>query len=112
MTFHKFEDSRDRGQMLAKLKETYQLYGLDIAGSELSDYLPLMCEFVYAANWQGHEKQAAESLDLMLAVMEDGTYHLLKELEKSGSPYAHLIRGLRETFKACIQQETEAHEHD
>ncbi|RED39991.1 nitrate reductase molybdenum cofactor assembly chaperone [Paenibacillus sp. VMFN-D1] len=112
MTFHKFEDSRDRGQMLAKLKETYQLYGLDIAGSELSDYLPLMCEFVYAANWQGHEKEAAESLDLMMAVMEDGTYHLLKALEKSGSPYAHLIRGLRETFKACIQQETEAHEHD
>ncbi|KAF9129301.1 hypothetical protein BGX30_013998, partial [Mortierella sp. GBA39] len=68
------------------LKETYQLYGLDIAGSELSDYLPLMCEFVYAANWQGHEKEAAESLDLMLAVMEDGTYHLLKALEKSGSP--------------------------
>jgi nitrate reductase delta subunit len=112
MTFHKFEDSRDRGQMLAKLKETYQLYGLDIAGSELSDYLPLMCEFVYAANWQGHEKEAAESLDLMLAVMEDGTYHLLKALEKSGSPYAHLIRGLRETFKACIQQETGAHAHD
>nr|WP_202128564.1 nitrate reductase molybdenum cofactor assembly chaperone [Paenibacillus dendrobii] len=112
MTYNKFEDSRDRGQMLAKLKETYQLFGLDIASSELSDYLPLMCEFIYAAHWEGHEKEAVESLDLMLAVMEDGSYHLLKALEKFESPYFHLVKGLRETFKACINQEAAAHEHD
>ena len=47
MTFYKFEDGRERGQMLAKLKETYEMFGLGIAGSELSDYLPLMCEFLY-----------------------------------------------------------------
>lgn len=112
MTFYKFEDSKERGQMLARLKETYQLFGLEIASSELSDYLPLMCEFLYAADWQGHEKEAAESLELMIAVMEDGTYHLLKALEKANSPYFYLIQGLRSTFKACIIQEAEAHEHD
>lgn len=110
MTFYKFEDGRERGQMLAKLKETYEMFGLGIAGSELSDYLPLMCEFLYAANWQGHEKEAGESLDLMLAVMEDGTYHLLKALEKYKSPYLYLIQGLRETFKACFNQEEAAHD--
>ena len=57
MTFYKFEDGRERGQMLAKLKETYEMFGLGIAGSELSDYLPLMCEFLYAPNWQGHERK-------------------------------------------------------
>ncbi|MEC0239195.1 nitrate reductase molybdenum cofactor assembly chaperone [Paenibacillus dokdonensis] len=112
MTYAKFEEGRERGQMLARLKETYQLFGLDIMSSELSDYLPLMCEFLYAAKWQGHEKEAAESLELMIAVMEDGTYHLLKALEKFKSPYFHLIQGLRETFKACIIQEAAAHEHD
>ncbi|GIO97750.1 nitrate reductase molybdenum cofactor assembly chaperone [Paenibacillus lautus] len=111
MTFYKFEDGRERGQMLAKLKETYEMFGLGIEGSELSDYLPLMCEFIYAANWQGREKEVAASLDLMMAVMEDGTYHLLKALEKYKSPYLYLIQGLRETFKACFNQEAADHEH-
>ncbi|MDR0267405.1 nitrate reductase molybdenum cofactor assembly chaperone [Paenibacillus sp.] len=112
MTYYKFEEGRERGQMLARLKETYQMFGLEITSSELSDYLPLMCEFLYAADWQGHEKEAAESLDLMVAVMEDGTYHLLKALEKFRSPYFYLIQGLRNTFKTCIIQEAEANGHD
>jgi nitrate reductase molybdenum cofactor assembly chaperone NarJ/NarW len=105
MTFYKYEDSRERGALLVRLKQAYELFGLAIEGTELSDYLPLMCEFLYAAPWQGHEQQAASSLDLMLAVMEDGTYHLLNSLEKADSPYFHLIQGLRETFKACVIQE-------
>ncbi|EGG35481.1 nitrate reductase molybdenum cofactor assembly chaperone [Paenibacillus sp. HGF5] len=112
MTYYKFEDGRERGQMLARLKETYEMFGLGIEGSELSDYLPLMCEFLYAAPWQGREKEAAESLNLMMAVMEDGTYHLLKALEKYNSPYAYLVQGLRDTFKACLSQEAATHEHD
>lgn len=105
MTFYKYEDSRERGALLVRLKQAYELFGLAIEGTELSDYLPLMCEFLYAAPWQGHEQQAASGLDLMLAVMEDGTYHLLNALEKADSPYFHLIKGLRETFKVCVIQE-------
>lgn len=110
MTYFKFEDSRERGRMLAQLKSIYQLYGLEMMKEELSDYLPLMCEFLYAADWQ-EDPKAAEHLEMVLAVMEDGTYHLLKALEKAKSPYYPLIKGLRETFKACIQQEVSAHEH-
>jgi nitrate reductase delta subunit len=105
MTYAKFGDGKERGKMLVGLKETYQRFGLDINSSELSDYLPLMCEFLFAADWRGREKEAAESLDLVVAVMEDGTYHLLKALKKLESPYSHLIQGLRDTFKACIVQE-------
>lgn len=107
MTYFKMEDSRERGQMLVRLKETYELFGLEIASSELSDYLPLMCEFLYAARWEGHRKEATESLSLMLAVLEDGTYHLLKELDRLDSPYSGLIRALRDTLKMCTIQEAE-----
>ncbi|WP_019636017.1 nitrate reductase molybdenum cofactor assembly chaperone [Paenibacillus fonticola] len=104
MTYFKFEDSKERGQMLAKLKILYQMFGLDMPDHELSDYLPLMCEFIYAAEWQGYP-QAERDFSVLVSVIEDGTYHLLKSLEKSSSPYFHLIKALRETLKSCIRQE-------
>ena len=109
MTYFKFEDSKERGQMLAKLKILYQMFGLDMPDQELSDYLPLMCEFIYAAKWDGYP-QAEKDFSVLASVIEDGTYHLLKSLEKSGSPYYHLVKALRETLKACIRQEASDHE--
>ncbi|MNN33847.1 Nitrate reductase delta subunit [compost metagenome] len=109
MTYFKFEDSKERGQMLAKLKILYQMFGLDMPDHELSDFLPLMCEFIYAAEWRGNE-QAEKDFSVLIGVIEDGTYHLLKSLEKNNNPYYHLIKALRETLKACIRQEASNHE--
>lgn len=110
MTWFKFEDARERGQMLAKLKVLYEMYGLEMPDEELSDYLPLMLEFLYAAEWLD-DPRTPDSFRILMAVLEDGTYHLVKALEKEESPYFHLVKGLRETFKACIEQEAPAHEH-
>lgn len=107
MTYYKYEDSRERGSLLVRLKEAYELFGLEIEGTELSDYLPLMCEFLSAADWRGHEQEAANILGVMLAVMEDGTYRLQQALKEAASPYFHLINGLRDTFKACVIQEAQ-----
>ncbi|MCR2821846.1 nitrate reductase molybdenum cofactor assembly chaperone [Lederbergia panacisoli] len=104
MTFVKFEDSKERGQMLARLKVLYEMYGLEMPNGELSDYLPLICEFIYAADWLG-DPRSEESFNILLAVLEDGTYHLLNALEEFQSPYAPLIKGLRETVKFCIVKE-------
>lgn len=109
MTFVKFEDAKDRGQMLAKLKVLYEMFGLNMPDGELSDFLPLMCEFIYAAEWLG-DSRARQSFGMLLAVMEDGTYHLMHALEKHNSPYFHLIVGMRETFKSCIRREATADE--
>jgi len=110
MTYSKLEEAKERGQMLANIKGVYQTYGLNMANDELSDYLPLMCEFLYAVDWRG-DPRAQESLGLILAVMEDGTFHLLKALQEYDSPYYDLIKALRETFKACVRQEASRHEH-
>lgn len=111
MTYFKFEDAKERGQMLAKLKVMYEMFGLDMPAEELSDYLPLICEFLYAAEWLG-DPRAKDSFNILFAVLEDGTYHLIEALEKFNSPYLGLVRGLRETFKACIEREAVNHEHD
>src|SRR5690625_478812 len=110
MTYVKFEDSKGRGQMLARLKVLYEMFGLDMPKGELSDLLPLMCEFIYAAEWRG-DPRAQTSFSLLLAVLEDGSYHLMKALEKYESPYYHLVKGMRETFKACIIHQ-EVHAND
>lgn len=52
MTYNKFDTQKERGQMLAKLKVLYEMFGLEMVDNELSDYLPLMLEFLYAAQWQ------------------------------------------------------------
>lgn len=101
MTFVKFEDKKERGQMLARLKVLYEMFGLEMPSSELSDFLPLMCEFIYAAEWRGDDR-AEESMQLVLMVIEDGTYNLLGALEKIQSPYYNLILAIRETCKACL----------
>jgi len=111
MTYFKFEDAKERGQMLAKLKVMYEMFGLDMPAEELSDYLPLICEFLYAAEWLG-DPRAKDSFNILFAVLEDGTFHLIESLEKFNSPYLGLVRGLRETFKTCIEREAVNHEHD
>lgn len=109
MTYVKFEDGKERGQMLAKLKVLYEMFGLEMPDHELSDFLPLTCEFLYAAEWAG-DPRAEQSFSMLLAVMEDGTYHLMKALEKFNSPYFYLIRGMRKIFKSCIRQEEPAND--
>lgn len=104
MTYFKYEDSKERGAMLAELKSIYQLYGLDMMNEELPDYLPLMLEFLYAMDGLTGE-QAQGHLGKVIAVLEDGTYHLVKALEQYKSPYHPLLMGLRETFKACVVKE-------
>ena len=42
MTFNKFDTQKERGQMLAKLKVLYEMFGLKMVDNELSDFLPLM----------------------------------------------------------------------
>lgn len=104
MSYFKFEDAKERGQLLAKLKLLYEMFGLEMPEGELPDYLPLMCEFLYAAEWR-NDPNAAENFRMLIAVLEDGTYHLLQALEKNKSPYSELVRGLRQTFKACREKE-------
>lgn len=52
MTYNQFDTQKERGQMLAKLKVLYEMFGLKMVDNELSDYLPLMLIFTnYRMAW-------------------------------------------------------------
>ncbi|SDX87140.1 respiratory nitrate reductase chaperone NarJ [Salimicrobium album] len=104
MTFAKFEDSKERGQMLARLKVMYEMYGLNMPKGELSDFLPLMCEFVHIGDWLEDER-SRQSFALLFAVLEDGTFHLREALEKHDHPYLPLVKSLRRTLRSCVKEE-------
>ena len=105
MTYVKFEDAKERGQMLAKLKVLYEMFGLEYARQENYPISYRSCVNLFMQLNGLVIPEHSKVLRCLLAVMEDGTYHLIKALEKHNSPYFHLIRGMRETFKSCIRQE-------
>jgi nitrate reductase delta subunit len=82
---HIHGESRDRGQAMVNLIETYRSGGLELASRELPDYLPLMLEYLAlrpaseVADWLTHTRHI---LELLAARAEEraSPYALLFEL--------------------------------
>ncbi len=90
LSLHMFEhvhgDGRDRGQAMLDLKALYDKHGLDIAASELPDFLPLFLEFLSTRPLE----EARELLNQPLHIIAG----LRKRLHKRGSAYAAVFRAL------------------
>ncbi len=84
MTHHVFGDDKGRGPALIDLTELYRGHGLEVAASELPDYLPLMLEFADLA--------PPEVGDRFLADAGRVVGVLAANLERAGSPWAGLVR--------------------
>lgn len=110
MTYNRFDTQKERGQMLAKLKVLYEMFGLKMIDNELSDYLPLMLQFLQVARWE-NDVRAEDNLKLIIMIIEDGTYEMANHLAKNNNPYAYVIKALRQTLKACIVSNKEAGNH-
>ena len=106
MTYNKFDTQKERGQMLAKLKVLYEMFGLQMEANELSDYLPLMLEFLYLASWNEDER-ALGNIEFVIMVIEDGSYAMLQQLRSEDNPYQYVVQALREVLKSCLQPTTE-----
>ena len=86
MSYYKMTDSRERGTILARLKVLYEMFGVSEATSELSDYLPLLLEFLAYGDYLNDPRR--QDIQLVLSVIEDGTYTLLKNAVTDGdNPY-------------------------
>lgn len=102
MSYYKMTDSRQRGQLLAKLKMLYEMFGVRINGTEMSDYLPLMLEFLAFSDWKTDDRQ--QDLKLLFSVIEDGTYNLLENSKvQSEDMYFEIIKIVRAEFKSCLE---------
>ncbi len=86
LTYSKLGDEKERGQVLADLKQIYAQAGLMLSSTELPDYLPLVLEFVSQAD-------AEIGLPLLRHFREPiaRTQQALAAVE---SPYAFLLAGL------------------
>jgi nitrate reductase delta subunit len=107
MTYNKFDTQKERGQLLAKLKVLYEMFGLKDGGSmSYLIFLPLMLEFLYIAQWQ-NDPRAKSNIEFVIMIIEDGTYAMANQLAEQDSPYYYLVKALRETLKACIEPTNE-----
>lgn len=105
MTYYRFEDSKERGQILAKLKMLYEMFGVTASDQELTDYLPLMLEFLAYGDWQNEAEVRLKDLELLFSVVEDGTYRLLANgTIYQDEPYFQLIKIIRAELGKCVTQ--------
>ena len=90
LSLHLFEhvlgESRDRGQALVDLRHFYERHEMQIAVSELPDYLPLALEF--ASLLDGNE--ALELLGGMRGILAS----LAERLARRRSPYAAILQSV------------------
>ncbi|MGD8579774.1 MAG: nitrate reductase molybdenum cofactor assembly chaperone [Lysobacterales bacterium] len=89
-SLHLFEhihgESRDRGQAMVNLAETYAQKGLVIERAELPDYLPLFLEFLSCCTAAEAASLLAEPLEVIAAIGE--------RLRQKASPYAAVFDAL------------------
>ncbi len=106
MTFYRFEDSRERGEILAKLKMLYEMFGVAASDQELTDYLPLMLEFLAYGDWQDETQDRVKDLTLLFSVVEDGTYKLLENgAIYQDQAYFKLLKIIRAELGKCVTKQ-------
>ncbi len=89
-SLHLFEhvhgESRDRGQAMVDLIEEYRRHGLDMASTELPDYVPLFLEFLAQIEPDAAGKLLGDAIHVLAQIGN--------KLESNGSPYHHLFAAL------------------
>jgi len=85
---HVHGESRDRGEAMVSLVETYRDGGFDPISTDLPDHLPVLLEFLAT-------RPAPEAREMLADAAHIFTT-LAKRLEKRGSPYAAIFAALRQ----------------
>lgn len=87
---HLFEhihgESRDRGQAMVNLSETYAAKGMYIDNKELPDYLPLFMEYLSHCEFAEASALLGEAIDVVAMIGE--------KLRKRGSAYASVFQAI------------------
>lgn len=103
-SLHLFEhvhgESRDRGQAMVDLLDTYRQHGFEPVVSELPDHVPLFLEFLGVID----PEQAQELLDEAIHVLAA----IGSRLAKGESPYASIFAVLRAQSRVIPREQTEA----
>jgi len=91
LTYHKWGDSRERGNAMVGFQQLYEIAGYECKTGELPDYLPLLLEFL-SINRQDRDFSFLGQYCVYLKAV--GAL-----LQESGSPYAGLFEIVLDTFR-------------
>ena len=83
---HVHGESRDRGQAMVDLLETYRAGGYEPVGSELPDHLPMLVEYLATRPLPEAREMLAEAAHILTVLAE--------RLERRESSYAPVLRAL------------------
>ncbi len=86
LSYSKLGDKKERGQVLAELKQIYEFAGFKLNSTELPDYLPLMLEFVSYSD----SKIRAD----LLSRFRNNIEQIQQVLVENKNPYSNLLKGL------------------
>ena len=97
LTYYTDGDTRRRGPALARLKLRYRKAGLEQAGGELPDFLPVVLEFCASTGDRDTLLEHRPALELVRLA-----------LEEAGSPYALVVQALCATLPGTSLKDREA----
>ena len=83
-----------RNAYMLELANIYRHFGVELAGGELADFVPVMVEFLGVSLERGDQDQIGLRRYFVETMMTTGLASLLSALHRHESPYAHLVDAL------------------
>ena len=83
-----------RNGYMLELANIYRHFGIELAGGELADFVPVMVEFLGLSLERGDRDQIGLRRYFVETMLSAGLASLLSALRRHESPYAHLVDAL------------------
>ncbi len=95
-----------RNSYMLELANIYRHFGVEFAGREMADFVPVVVEFLGISLERGDQDRIGLRRYLVETLLIEGFESLLSALGKHESPYAHLVEALRFALIEDIAQMT------
>ncbi|MCP4318169.1 MAG: hypothetical protein GY789_19680 [Hyphomicrobiales bacterium] len=93
-----------RNGYMLELANIYRHFGVEMAGGEMADFVPVIVEFLAISLEREKEDRIGLRRYLVETLLINGIESLLSALRKCESPYAHLVEALRVALAEDIAQ--------
>jgi nitrate reductase delta subunit len=84
-----------RNGYMLELANIYRHFGIEMAGGEMADFVPVIVEFLGISLERGESDRIGLRRYLVETLLINGIESLLSALRKCESPYVHLVEALR-----------------
>lgn len=93
-----------RNAYMLELANIYRHFGVELAGGEMADFVPVIVEFLGLSLERRDRDRIGLRRYLVETLLVNGIESLLSALRKCESPYAHLVEALRAALTDDIAQ--------